>query len=76
MHPLAGDLSPLKDSEIETKISQLTSRYFATSNLEVKSQIAMLLETYKNEIGERRTREWEKITESRDKSLDKLINIS
>jgi hypothetical protein len=76
MHPLASDMSSLKDGELETKVSELTKKYFMTSNPGIKSQIAALLENYRNELTTRRSAEWQKMVENRDKGLDKLINIS
>jgi hypothetical protein len=76
MHPLAGDMSSLKDGEIETKISDLTKKYFMTNNTGIKAQIATLLENYRNELSARRNAEWRKMVENRDKGLDKLINVS
>ena len=76
MHPLAGDLSGLKDSEIENKINELTRKYFMAYNFELQTQVASLLETYKSEMATRKQREWEKMQESRNKDLDKLINVS
>jgi hypothetical protein len=76
MHPLAGDISSLKDAEIESKISDLTKKYFMTTNTGIKAQIATLLENYRNELSTRRSAEWQKMIANRDKGLDKLINIS
>jgi hypothetical protein len=76
MHPLAGDMASLKDGELESKISDLTKKYFMTSNPGIKSQIATLLENYRNELATRRSAEWKKMIENRDKGLDKLINVS
>lgn len=76
MHPLAGDLSSLKDSELENKINDLTRKYFLTKNFNVQQQISALLDTYKAETSKRRQAEYEKMMSSRDKGLDKLINIS
>jgi len=76
MHPLAGDMSSLKDGEIETKISDLTKKYFMTNNTGIKAQISTLLENYRNELSARRSAEWRKMVENRDKGLDKLINVS
>jgi hypothetical protein len=75
MHPLAGDLSVLKDSEIESKIQDLTKKYFQTYNMEIKTQIASLLEDYNSEISKRRQEQLKKMMDSRDKSLDKLIKV-
>lgn len=76
MHPLAEDLSNLKDAEIENKINDLTRKYFMTRNTEVQFQIAALLDTYKSALASRRQAEYEKMMSNRDKNLDKLININ
>lgn len=75
MHPLVGDLSHLKDNELEDKTNELTRRYFTTRNPEVQNQISMVLDSYKNELGNRRQREYEKMMGSRNKDLDKLIKV-
>ena len=75
MHPLVGDLSNLKDSELETKINELSKKYFATYNVDVREQMVMILDTYKEELSNRRRAEYEKMMQSRDKGLDKLINV-
>lgn len=75
MHPLAGDFSSLKDNELETKAGELTKKYFQTHNPAVQKQIAMLLDSYNEEIKKRRQAALEKMMQNRDKSLDKLINI-
>lgn len=75
MHPLVGDLSALKDAELENKINELSKKYFSTSNVDIRQQIVMVLDTYKSELGNRRQREYEKMMQSRDKNLDKLINV-
>jgi hypothetical protein len=76
MHPLAGTLDSLKDSELETKIGDLTNKYFMTYNTDIKSQISMLLDTYKEELSRRRQNALKQMMNSRDKSLDKLIKVS
>jgi hypothetical protein len=74
MHPLAGSLESLKDSEIEEKINDLGKKYFMTPNSGVKAQIANLLETYKQELGKRRQAALDKMMS--DKSLDKLVKVN
>lgn len=75
MHPLVGDLSSLKDAELETKINELSKKYFSTYNVDIRQQIVMVLDTYKEELNNRRQAEYEKMMKSRDKNLDKLINV-
>jgi len=76
MHPLVGNLSAVKDTELENKINELTRKYFMARDSNVQQQIALVLDTYKAELDERRRREYEKMMSSRDKGLDKLINVS
>jgi hypothetical protein len=76
MHPLVGDLSALKDGEVEAKISELTRKYFASFNPELKNQIAMVLDTYREEMAKRQQRAYEKMMSNRNKDLDKLIKVN
>jgi len=76
MHPLAGSLENLKDSEIEEKITDLTKKYFMTSNFEVQMQISSLLENYKEEIGKRRQLQLQRLMQKSEKSLDNLVKIN
>jgi hypothetical protein len=76
MHPLVNNFAGLKDAEIEAKINDLSNKYFMTANTGVKAQIAAMLESYKQELRQRRQAEWQKLMENRDKGLDKLINVS
>jgi hypothetical protein len=76
MHPLAGNLSEIKDGDLENKIFDLSKKYFQTPNMDVRNQISMLLETYKEELSKRRRESLEKMMSNRDKKLDNLINVS
>jgi len=76
LHPLAGDLANLKDSELDGKIQDLTKKYFLVQNTGVKAQIASLLEDYRAEMSKRQQAAWEKMMANRDKSLDKLIKVN
>jgi len=76
MHPLVGDLSKLKDSELELKLNDLTRKYFTTHNFDLQRQMSMVIDTYKEELSLRKQKEYEKMMQSRNKDLDKLINVS
>jgi hypothetical protein len=76
MHPLIGDLSGLKDGEVDSKINDLTRKYFATTNFEVQQQIAMVLDSYKEELARRQRNSYDKMMNTRNKDLDKLIKVS
>lgn len=75
MHPLSGNLTEMKDSELESKIQDLTKKYFQTHNIDMRTQISALLEDYNIELSKRRAEQLKKMMESRDKSLDKLIKV-
>lgn len=76
MHPLVNDLSGLKDAELESKINDLTRKYFMSYNPGVQAQMIAVLDSYKEELDKRRRAEYDKMMNNRDKGLDKLINIS
>lgn len=75
MHPLVQNLESLKTLEIESKITELSRKYFLTHNPDLQFQIASVLDSYREELDKRRTEDWKKAQENRDKGLDKLINI-
>jgi len=74
MHPLAGNLSEIKLSDLESKVTDLTKKYFMTQNMEARKQISMLLDSYKSELNQRQQAALKKIMD--DKSLDKLIKVN
>jgi hypothetical protein len=76
MHPLVPDLVTLKNADIEAKINDLTKKYFMTSNYGVQNQISSILDVYKEELATRQRTEWQNAVETRNKGLDKLINVS
>lgn len=76
MHPLVNDLSSMKDPELESKINELTRKYFMTYNPGIQAQIVAVLDSYKEELDKRKRLDYEKMMNTRDKGLDKLINVS
>lgn len=56
-HPLIGDLSNLKEEELQTKISELNNKLmqaYRMGNTQLIGQIQMVLESYKNQVNSRR----------------------
>jgi len=76
MHPLVDNLSALKDADIENKIQDLTRKYFMSNNFDLQQQIGMVLNSYKEEMANRQRLAYEKMMQTRNKDLDKLININ
>lgn len=75
MHPLAEDFSQLKDAEIETRVSELSKKYWQSSNSALQNQISLFLDLYNEELRSRRAKMWQQQYQNRDKGLDKLINV-
>ena len=75
IHPLAEDFSQLKDLEVETKLQDLSKKYWQTNNPAVRQQISIFIELYKMELSSRRSKLVEQQYQKRDKDLDKLINV-
>jgi len=75
IHPLIDNLKDFKEAELESKVSELSKKYYQTNNPDLKHQIAMLLDMYRAELQARRSATWDKLYQNRDKGLDKLINI-
>jgi len=75
-NPLVDSFADLPDAEIEAKVSELSRKYFQTRNPQVQSQMAAILDMYKEELKARRARQQLQQQENDDSDLDNLINIS
>lgn len=76
MHPLLDSLQELSDNELEQKIASASRTYWRTSNPQIQSQIAMVIDSYKQELENRRIKQRLEQQEKGDSDLDNLINIS
>jgi len=76
IHPLAEDFNDLKDAEIESRIQDLSSKYFMSQNPAVQRQIGLFLDMYKAELQHRRANAWQKEYQKRNKDLDDLIKVN
>ena len=65
----------MKESDIELKIAELSKKYFMTQNMELRSQISLMIDTYRTELEIHKQAMWDQINQNRNKGLDKLINI-
>jgi hypothetical protein len=74
-HPFEGDLSQLKDNEVEDKLNELNRKYFLAARLgnrELLTQIAIFVTIYKEEMSKRYL---SKSQGQLDNDLDQLINV-
>ena len=75
-HPLVNNLSNMKDSELESRMQDLSKKYFQSINPGVRDQVVTLLNIYRTELDERRAKVWQDQYKKRDTDLDSLINVS
>jgi len=75
-HPLEGDLSSLKDSDIEQKLQELNKKFYQAhrlGNLDLLTQLSTFITIYRNEMSRRYQ---EKFKKDIDNDLDQLINVN
>lgn len=75
IHPFEGDLSQLKDSEVEEKLYELNRKYYAAYRLgkpELLTQLATFVTIYKDELTRRN---YLRTKQQLDGDLDQLINV-
>ena len=73
-HPLVGDLSGLKESEIEEKLIDLNKKYYAAARLgsrDLLTQISTVITMYREELKFRYTKK----NQQDDDELGQLINV-
>lgn len=73
-HPFEGDLSQLKDSEIEERLFELNKKYSIASRLNdpyLLTQVATFVNIYRDELSRRYLTK----TKDADTDLDQLINV-
>jgi len=74
-HPLGEDLSLLKDSEVESKLQELTRKYFLAARMgqnEMLTQLSTFVTIYKEELSKRLLA---KTQGTYDTDLNQLINV-
>jgi hypothetical protein len=78
-HPLMPDLKELKITDLESKISDLSKKYFISArsgNGAVCNQISMVLEQYRAELQQRSLEATAALLKNSNQDLDSLINVN
>lgn len=73
-HPLVGDLSDLKDQDVENKLIELNKKYYAAARLGSKdllTQLSTVITIYRQELAKRHA---QKLKQA-DDDLGQLINV-
>jgi hypothetical protein len=77
-HPLLTSPKELKDADLDSKIMELTKKYYIASNLGqggVANQIAIALDMYREEQYSRQQKATASLIKKQNKDLDDLINV-
>ena len=73
-HPLEGDLSTLKDQDVENKLIELNKKYHAAARLgsrDLLTQLSTFITIYRQELAKRHADKMK----STDSDLGQLINV-
>jgi hypothetical protein len=74
-HPFEGDLTQLKDTEVEERLFELNKKYYAAyrlGNQDLLTQVAIFVNIYKDELNRRNSL---RMKGQLDGDLDQLINV-
>lgn len=77
-NPLLTDISKLKDTELESKIIELTKKYSIAARMGhgmICDQLVLIINLYKEELQCRNMQAIQKTIKKQDKDFDDLINI-
>ncbi len=77
-HPLEGDLSTLKDNEVEKILQDLTKKYFQAQrfgNQQLLTQLSTFVTIYRDEMNQRYLKASKVNSDNFDGDLDQLINV-
>ena len=75
-HPLLENLTVLSDTDLQERLSSISTKYWQTQNPDVRSQMMVIIDELKYELRLRSSKPAENIDDDGDNSLDNLINIS
>lgn len=77
-NPLVEDLTHLKDTDLDSKMTDLNKKYSIAMRLgngSVAMQIAVVLEQVRDEVQRRQIEASKKLLQKQNKDLDDLINV-
>jgi|TARA_E500000178_G_scaffold192970_1_gene190963 hypothetical protein len=75
-HPLLENLTVLSDTDLQERLSSISTKYWQTQNPDVRSQMIVIIDELKYELKLRSSKPVENSEDDGDNSLDNLINIS
>ena len=75
-HPLLENLTVLSETDLQERLSSISTKYWQTQNPDVRSQMMVIIDELKYELRLRSSKPVENSEDNGDNSLDNLINIS
>lgn len=75
-NPLLDNLADMSESDLEARLSDLSRKYFMSSNPNVQQQLQIAIEQFKQELYVRQEQNRLKEQNNDENDLDNLINIS
>jgi hypothetical protein len=78
-NPLLGDITKIKDADLEAKILDLSKKYSIAARMGhggVCGQIISALAMYKDEMYRRQVEATQKLAKKQDNNFDDLINVN
>jgi lipopolysaccharide biosynthesis glycosyltransferase len=75
IHPFEGDLTQLRDNEVEEKLLELNKKYYQAyrlGNQDLLTQVATFVNIYKEELNRRNQL---KLKQQLDGDMGQLINV-
>ena len=75
-NPLLDNLADMSESDLEARLSDLSRKYFMSSNPNMQQQLQIAIEQFKQELYVRQEQNRLKEQNNDENDLDNLINIS
>jgi hypothetical protein len=78
-NPLLGDITKIKDADLEAKILDLSKKYSISARMghgAICNQIISALTMYKDELYQRQVAATQKLAKRQDNNFDDLINVN
>jgi len=80
LHPFMPDISNLTDTQLDDKITNLIKKYNYVQDENIRHQISMMLDSFKEEQDRRKDEYWKKISsgtglDGKSYDLNKLVNV-
>jgi|TARA_A200000159_G_C7155439_1_gene269009 hypothetical protein len=75
-NPLLDNLSELSENELLKNIDSLSKKYWQTNNPDVRMQISVTLDMFKEELKTKMRQKDQKQDDNGNKDLDNLIKIN